>query len=193
VQSPQVVTAGEVLLGSPKTALAQKIVVVGGGIIGCECAHYLAVELGKQVSLVEMLPEIMKGVCTANRGHLIRMLEKAGVKLLNCTRLVEIQPGKVVVERNVSKTVPEPYNTWSPLLPENINNPLASRQRTEIQVQTIDADLGVLASGLQPDQELYNACLQLGGAPRLYQIGDAFEIKGVFEAVKAGFAVGRVI
>jgi 2-enoate reductase len=193
VQSPQVVTADEVLLGSPKAGQAHHSVVVGGGIIGCECAHYLAVELGKQVSLVEMLPQIMKGVCTANRGHLIRMLEKAGVKLLNCTRLVEIQPGKVVVERNVSKTVPDPYNTWSPLLPENINNPMAPRQRTEIQQQVIAADLVVLASGLQPDRELYNACLQLGSAPRFYQIGDAFEIKGVFEAVKAGFAVGRVL
>jgi len=132
-------------------------------------------------------------VCTANRGHLIRMLEKAGVKLLNCARLVEIQPGKVVVERNVSKTVPDPYNTWSPLLPENINNPLAKKQHIEIQKQTLAADLVVLASGMQPDQELYNACLQLGSAARIYQIGDAFEIKGVFEAVKAGFAVGRVI
>jgi len=188
-----VVNAAEVLLGSEKTAGAQNIVIVGGGIIGCECAHFLAVELGKQVSLVEMLPEIMHGVCTANRGHLIRMLEKAGVKLLNCARLVEIQPDKVVIERNVSKTVPDPYNTWSPLLPENIRNPLARQLQIEIQTQTLPADLVVLASGLQPDQELYQACLQLGSAARVFQIGDAFEIKGVFEAVKAGFAVGRQI
>jgi len=193
VESPQVVNAAEVLLGSEKTAGAQNIVIVGGGIIGCECAHLLAVELGKQVSLVEMLPEIMHGVCTANRGHLIRMLEKAGVKLLNCARLVEIQPDKVVIERNVSKTVPDPYNTWSPLLPENIRNPLARQLQIEIQTQTLPADLVVLASGLQPDQELYQACLQLGSAARVFQIGDAFEIKGVFEAVKAGFAVGRQI
>jgi 2-enoate reductase len=193
VAAPQVIDAAEVLMGVEKLPQAQNIVVVGGGMIGCECAQYLAVELGKQVSVVEMLPEIMKGVCTANRGHLIRMLEKAGVKLLNCTRLAEIQPGKVVLERNVSKTVPDPYNTWSPLLPENVNNPLTRRLSIEIQAQTIAADLVVLASGLLPDLELYNACLQLGIAARIYQIGDAFEVKGVFEAVKAGFAVGRAI
>jgi 2-enoate reductase len=193
VESPQVLNAAEVLMGSEKAAQAQNIVVVGGGVIGCESAHFLAVEMGKRVTVIEILPEIMKGVCTANRGHLIRMLEKAGVKLLNCTRLVEIQPGKVLVERNVSRTVPDPYNTWSPLLPENISNPLARPLRTEIRVFTIDADLVVLASSLQPDQELYNACLQGRSAAQIYQIGDAFEIKGVFEAVKAGFAVGRLI
>jgi 2-enoate reductase len=193
VESAQVLTAAEVLMEADKAAQAQNIVVVGGGMIGCECAHFLAVELGKQVSVVEMLPEIMKGVCTANRGHLIHMLEKAGVKLLNCTRLVEIQPGKVVVERNVSKTVPDPYNTWSPLLPENVNNPLAKKLRIDNRIQSLPAGLVVLASGLQPDLELYNACLQLGSAARIYQIGDAFEIKGVFEAVKAGYAVGREI
>jgi 2-enoate reductase len=193
VNGHQVVNAAAVLMEAEKTAQAQNVVVVGGGVIGCECAHFLAVELGKQVTVIEMLPEIMRGVCTANRGHLIHMLEKAGVRLLNCTRLVEIQPGKVVVEHNVSTTVPDPYNTWSPLLPENVNNPLARPLRKEIQVESIAADLVVLASGMQPDQELYNACLQRGSAPRIYQIGDAFEIKGVFEAVKAGFAVGRAI
>jgi 2-enoate reductase len=193
VDSPHVLIAAEVLMGTELTAPAYNIVVVGGGMIGCECAHFLAVEKGKQVTVVEMLPEIMKGVCTANRGHLIRMLEKAGVKLLNCARLVEIQPGTVVIERNVSRTVPDPYNTWSPLLPENIYNPLAPSRRSEIQSQEIQADLVVMASGMQPDQELYNACLELGSAPRIYQIGDAFEIKGVFEAVKAGYAVGRKI
>ncbi len=193
VESPQVLNAAEVLIGAEKAAQAQNIVVVGGGVIGCESAHFLAVEMGKRVTVIEMLPEIMKGVCTANRGHLIRMLEKAGVKLLNCSRLVEIQPGKVLVERNVSGTVPDPYNTWSPLLPENISNPLARPLHTEIRVFTIDADLVVLASSLQPDQELYNTCLQGRSAAQIYQIGDAFEIKGVFEAVKAGFAVGRLI
>ncbi len=193
VESSQVLTAAQVLMEPEKAAQVQNIVVVGGGVIGCESAHFLAVEMGKCVTVIEMLPEIMKGVCTANRGHLIRMLEKADVKLLNCSRLVEIQPGKVFVERNVSRTVPDPYNTWSPLLPENISNPLARPIRTEIQVLNLDADLVVLASGLQPDQELYNACLQGRSAAQIYQIGDAFEIKGVFEAVKAGFAVGRLI
>jgi 2-enoate reductase len=193
VESLQVLNAAEVLIGPEKAALAENIVVVGGGIIGCECAHFLAVEMGKQVTVVEMLPEIMRGVCTANRGHLIRMLEKAGVKLLNCTRLVEIQPGKVIVERNMSKTVPDPYNTWSPLLPENVNNPLAKKLSLDIHRQELAAGLIVLASGLEPDRELYNDCLQLGSAALIYQIGDAFEIKGVFEAVKAGYAVGRVI
>ena len=46
-------------------------VVVVVGVVGSETAYFLAHELGKKVALIEMLPVIMRGVCTANRRWLI--------------------------------------------------------------------------------------------------------------------------
>ncbi len=193
VEMPHVLQAVELLRDPALADAAQDVVVVGGGAVGCETAHYLALERGKRVTLVEMLPHFMKGVCTANRTHLIHTLEKAGVPLLNCTRLKEVRPGSVVLQRNVSASVPDPYVTWSPLLPENVLNPLAKVISEEWREQEIKADLVVLAAGLQPDFTLYETCRQAGLAAELYHVGDAFQIGRVFEAVKAGFAVGRTL
>ncbi len=172
---------------------AQKVVVIGGGAVGCECAHWLASEHGKEVTLVEMLPELMKPLCTANRGHLIHEMEKLNVKVLNCTTLKSVQDHQAVLARNVSPTVPSPFITWSPVLPDNIHNPLAKPIVEEIQDETVAADLVVLAIGLRPNTALYDACVSENAAPQVQLIGDGFRTGRVFEAVKAGFAIGRTI
>jgi 2-enoate reductase len=166
-------------------------VVVGGGAVGCEVAHFLASEHGKKVKVVEMLPVFMTGMCTANRGHLIHELERIGVELINCASLKAIQPGSITLVRNVSPTVPDPYNTWTPLLPENIPNPLGKPIRQDLHEIDLPADAVVLALGLRSNTSLYDACLQAGVAPEIRRIGDAFSPRRVFEAVKAGYAVGR--
>ena len=188
---PQVVQAVELFMHPEWAEKAAEVVVVGGGAVGCEAAHWLSSELGKKVTVVEMLPHFMKGLCSANRGHMIHDLEKRGVPLWNCTRLKSIQPGQVTVVRNVSNTVPSPYVTWTPLLPENIPNPLAKPMREELQETTLRADLVVLAVGLRPDRSLYDACQQQHAAAEVVYIGDNFSVGRVFEAVKAGFSVGR--
>jgi len=191
VDLPQVVQAVDLLRNPARAAGARRVVVVGGGAVGCETAHFLAYELGLEVTVIEMLPAFMKGVCTANRGYLIHYLEAKGVRLLNCTRLARIGQGSVAVVRNVSPTVPDPYVTWAPLLPENVRNPLARPLRLVEQPLELPADLVVLATGMRPDGRLYQACLRQHVAERLYNIGDSFSAGRVFEAVKAGYTVGR--
>jgi 2-enoate reductase len=193
ISLPHVIQAVD-LLRSPSCAdAAKRVVIIGGGSVGCECAQYLAVERGKPVTVVEMLPYFMKGVCTANRGHLIHLLEKFGVRLLNCTRLKEITPDGARVLRNRSKSVPSPFKTWNPVLPDNIPNPLARPIREEMEEEVLPADLVVLAMGLKPDRAIYEACLRASAAPVIYNAGDAFQTGRVFEAVKAGFALGTAV
>jgi len=191
IDQPSVVQAVDLLRKPELAAQAKNVVVVGAGAVGCETAHYLAADLGKKVTVVEMLPNVMPGMCTANRGHLIHELESLGVPLWNCTRLVSIEGKKVNVKRNVSATVPDPYITWTPLLPENIANPFAKPIQEELQDQVIEADLVVLAMGLCPARDLYENCVKTQAAPEVIQLGDAFQTGRVFEAVKAGALVGR--
>jgi 2-enoate reductase len=191
VSLPHVVQAVDLFLHPEKAKDARTVVVLGGGTVGCEAAYWLAAEHGKQVSVLEKLPHFMVGVCTANRGHMIHELEKRGVKLLNCAELKSIRPGEAVILRNVSSTVPDPYVTWTPLLPENIPNPLAKNIREEMVEETLKADLVVLAAGLRPDHSLFEACQATNAAPEIFAIGDNFHVGRVFNAVEAGFNLGR--
>ncbi|MDY4661948.1 FAD-dependent oxidoreductase [Pseudoflavonifractor capillosus] len=166
---------------------AKKVVVAGGGVVGCETAYWLRYEQGREVKVVEMLPNFMEGVCTANRGHLLHYMEKAGVELYNCAKVTSFEPGKVHISRNVSKGAPNPYNTWQPLLPENIPNPLAPKLGPETQEMALDADLVVLAMGGRPDDTAYFEALAANVAPEIYNIGDSFAGGRVLEANRAAF------
>lgn len=136
IQLPHVVQGVDLFLHPEWAKEARDIVVVGGGAVACEAAHWLTSEYGKRVSLVEKLAHFMPDVCTANLGHLIHDLEKRGARLFNCSSLISVRSGEVTIARNISSTVPDPYITWTPLLPENIPNPLAKPIREEVVEQT---------------------------------------------------------
>lgn len=184
-----IVQATELLVKPELMADAKNIVIVGAGVVGCETAHWLKYEHGKNVTVVEMTPFIMNKVCTANRGYLIHYLQKAGVQLLNCTRVTGFEKGCVKVIRNVSSTVPDPYVTWHPLLPENVENPLAPKLKVEEKELTLPADLVVIAAGGRPDDGLYLEAQRLHVADELYNIGDSFHVGKVHEAVRSAYAL----
>jgi 2-enoate reductase len=191
IQKPHVVQALQLFMKPDIAKPAERIVVVGGGAVGCECAHFLAAELDKSVTLIEMLPELMKGLCTANRGHLIHEMEKMGVRLFNLTRLKSIEDNQITIVRNTHPSVPDPHVTWRPLLPDNVINPLGRKIKENWQEETLEAGLVVLAMGLHPDRRLYENCLKEQSAPKIINIGDSFQVGRVFEAVKAGFLTGN--
>lgn len=191
---PHVLQAIDLLRDPARAAGARQVIVIGGGEVGCETAFLLACqpgEPGRRVMVIEMLPHFMPGACTANRGYLIYYLRQKGVMLMNCTRLDCVEPTTAWVVRNASPTVPDPYTTWSPVLPENVKNPLARRIKVREQRQALSADLVVLAVGLRADDTLYNACSQAHVAPEVYRLGDAFSPGRVFEATQAGYTIGR--
>lgn len=188
-QAP-IVQATELLVKPELAEGAKNIVVVGAGVVGCETAYWLKYELNKEVKVVEMTPYIMNHVCTANRGHLIHYLQKAGVELLNCTRVTGFEKAGVQVIRNVSPTVPDPYVTWHPILPENVENPLAPKIKVEEKTETLPADLVVIAAGGRADDALFLEAQRRHVAESLYNIGDSFQVGKVFEAVRSAYALG---
>lgn len=188
-----VVQATELLMHPEKAEGAKNVVVVGAGVVGCETAYWLRYEHDKDVKVVEMTPYIMNHVCTANRGHLIHYLQRAGVELLNCTRVTGYADGSVQAMRNVSKTVPDPYVTWHPILPENVENPLAPKLKTEEQAISLPADLVVIAAGGRADDALFLELQRRRIAPEVYNIGDSLQVGKVHEAVRAAYALARTL
>ena len=182
-----VVTVTEALLHPEIVQNAKNIVILGGGDSGCETAYWAGIELGKKVSIVEMRATLMTESCTANRGHILHYLDKGNVKTYNLSKLTEIKPQSVIIESNVHPSVPNPYNTWQPILPENIKNPLAPKIKQEIKQIEIPADLVIIAVGTKPENELYYELVKEHACPEIYQVGDAFKPNKVFVAVKSAF------
>ncbi|MBI2854149.1 MAG: FAD-dependent oxidoreductase [Chloroflexi bacterium] len=90
----RVVTAIDVLGG--RREIGAEVAIVGGGLIGCETALYLA-RKGKSVTIVEMLPEAALDLHKANRMHMLKLLAEAGVRILCSARVLQIQDNKVFI------------------------------------------------------------------------------------------------
>ena len=188
-----VCSAVEALNDIERLKNAKNIVIVGGGDSGCELAYMLKYELDKNVTIVEMAPTLMTNSCTANRGHILHYLDKAGVKCYNCSTVNCINEDNVEIVTNASKTVPSPYNTWTPVLPDNIHNPLAKKIKSVPMAVSVEADLVVIAAGTAPNNELFKKLQEIVAAPIIYNVGDSNACGKVFTAVKSAFNVAKNI
>ena len=187
IEKVKVAQATDLLANPNLMGDAKKIVIIGGGVVGCETAYWLKYEYDRDVKVVEMLPYIMQGVCTANRGHLIHYLDKENVELINCAKVTSFDTNKVIINKNISKGVPNPYNTWQPILPTNIPNPLAKEIGNETVDQALDADLVVLAMGGRANETMFFEAQKLHIAPELYNIGDSAKAGRILEASRAAY------
>ncbi|MBN2588044.1 MAG: dihydrolipoyl dehydrogenase [Candidatus Fermentibacteraceae bacterium] len=90
-----VLTSREVLSWS---TLPESLIIVGGGVIGCEFASIFSA-LGVKVTVVELLPSILPGVDSDVKLVVERALKRAGVRLItgNGAGEVGIHPGKADV------------------------------------------------------------------------------------------------
>ena len=96
----KVFTASEVLLKEKDPG--ESTVVVGGGLVGCETALWLAQE-GKKVTIVEALDKIMAvngPLCHANKDMLERLLPFNNVDIICSARVTGYKDGKL----NISLT-----------------------------------------------------------------------------------------
>jgi len=82
VDRPNVVAAEVALSG--KAGVGQNVVIIGGGMVGCETGHYLA-EQGRTVTIVEMLKRIANDMFLMTRRRLIDGLRQREVTLLTST------------------------------------------------------------------------------------------------------------
>lgn len=101
IENPNVCTCSDLLLGK-KTA-GDQVIVVGGGLEGCETALWLA-QQGKNVTIVEMLPQVATGMHDANRNMLLEMLAENKARILTNTRLQEVTNDGVITKESDSKS-----------------------------------------------------------------------------------------
>ena len=155
-ENAPVYTATDALLG--KTPIGERVTVVGGGLVGCETALWLAQE-GKCVTIVEALDRLMavnKPLCHANSEMLERLLPFHGVGTLVSSSVQKYEGGKIFVK-----------------------TPQGERQ--------LDCDTVILSVGFREDRGVFDAwetsareIYLLGDAKKvaniMYAVWDAFEV-----------------
>ena len=97
VGGPNVVTAWDVLQG--KVAIVgKKVLIAGGGTVGCETALELSPE-NEHVIVVEMLDRVASDMEAINRMDLIFKMEKAGIEIRLDTKIARIEESRVFVQK----------------------------------------------------------------------------------------------
>lgn len=96
VDQEKVVTAHEVLKGS--ASVGEKVVVIGGGLVGCETAEFLA-DQGKHVTVIEMLDDIAVDVGPLTRALLLNRMAEKNITVLTKSKVREILADGVIIEK----------------------------------------------------------------------------------------------
>lgn len=97
-----VVTAHDVLLG--RAEVGKRVAVVGGGLVGAETADMLSLQCEK-VSVIEMLPEIMRDGEPSPSRYIKERFKKYGVDIYTSTKLTEIGDHKIFAEKDGQQIV----------------------------------------------------------------------------------------
>jgi len=95
------IQSGDVLAG--KVEAGDKVIVIGGELVGCETAEFLA-EKGKSVTVTRRGPEVATGVGPVLRPPFLDRLSSKGVTLLPGVKYNEVTPQGLSVTTKEGET-----------------------------------------------------------------------------------------
>jgi NAD(H)-dependent 7beta-hydroxy-3-oxo-delta4-cholenoic acid oxidoreductase len=166
VEGPKVVTGADVLAG--KVAICRgKVVIIGGGMIGCEVADYIAnpgldqTSGSTDITIIEMLQDIGLDEIPQTRMLLIPRLREKGIKAITSATVKEFLDDGVIYVKD------------------------------ECEQAIRGADFIILACGAQSVDELSEKIKDR--VPEIYVIGDAMKPRKALEAIAEGSEIARKI
>ncbi len=156
-QFKQTMTADDILSG--RKFPGRKIVILGGGSVGCETADYLAplvndlFPANRDVTVIEMTGSLMTGEGGAAKSRLTQRLMSKGVKLLLNAQVKKVDESTITYEQDGEE--------------HTIN----------------DADTLVFAVGYTPTKVEYENAHYIGDCGKVGNLKDA--ISGAYQLVKS--------
>lgn len=91
--------AWDILSGKVKVPENERVVIIGGGVVGCETAVYLD-HKENSVTVVEMLPGLAKGLDSTNKADLDEEFKERGIVAYTSTSVKTIDNGCVIIEKD---------------------------------------------------------------------------------------------
>lgn len=174
---PHVLSAEELYMHPEKAG--KRVVILGGGLVGLELAVFMGM-LGREVTVIEKMPELNDGGNNLQGLALSGEIERYGIRISVATMASEINEKGVVG-----------IFTGEPLPPKN-PMPFALPQYQPIRssgTMLFEADTVAYAVGQKP---LWNEALALREcAPEFYQIGDCVAPRNIYQATSSAFFIAR--
>lgn len=179
--SPHVTYAFETLRDGSIQIDGENVLIIGGGLTGCEIAYMFARE-GKKVTIVEMTETILNafGLSAANYNMLMEILEYYKVKVIKNAVVQEFRDGKAIVEETV-KNYPNVANRAKLMFALGSQG---MKMKHEIPTDHIVVSVGYL-----PDDSLYQKIKD----DHVYLIGDAKQPTNVMDAIWAAYEIAKDI
>lgn len=137
MDNENVCCAEDLLLGRKSTG--DTVVVVGGGLVGCETALWLAKQ-GKDVTVIEGLKDVISAgpaINFANKSMLKDLMTKYNVKIMTNTMLSGANNEEIIVNQGC-KTLTVPAKTICVAVGYKPENVLYK------QIENIDADIHII-------------------------------------------------
>ncbi len=117
----RVVTAWDVL--ARRMTVGKRVLIVGGGEVGCELAELLA-GLGKEVVIIEILPEVATNMEPRGRRLLLERLHALGVQLLTQSSVSSVGERAVFYDQGGLRHRMDRVDTVVTAVGSAANNPL---------------------------------------------------------------------
>ena len=161
----QWMTADDVLAG--RAFPGRKIVVIGGGSVGCETADYLAPLVNdlyprnREITLLEMAPGVMASESGPGRSLLVQRMMAKGVQMICGAKVEKVDESSIWYTRDGQ------------------------------QHCIADADTLVLAMGYKADPALEEMLKAAGASYHL--IGDAAKVGTIKDAIGAGYETAKAL
>ncbi|MGC8810875.1 MAG: FAD-dependent oxidoreductase [bacterium] len=92
----KVVDAWDVLMG--KKDVGKKVLIIGGGQVGLETAHFLLAE-GKEIIILEMLKQVGVDMSGRARKMVLEKIIQGGVEIITEAKALALERGDVIFER----------------------------------------------------------------------------------------------
>lgn len=137
------------------TVLPSSLVIIGGGVIGMEFASFFN-SMGVQVHVVEMMPEVLGAMDKETSGMLRAEYQKRGVKFHLNTKVVEVSPEGVTIEKDGKTSLIETEKILVSV----------GRKANLLQVGLDKLNIELLRNGVKVDEHMQTS------HPRVYACGD---------------------
>lgn len=85
--------------------IGESVVVIGGGLVGCEVALYLA-KKNKEVTILEISDSILRDMFLVNKMHFKKLLEEEKITILTKVKVQEIVKERInIIHNNTELTI----------------------------------------------------------------------------------------